>query len=687
MNGKIEDDDADFADAEMTNGANLHSPNSNQQQPEQSLYKSDSNDMGDEPFDEEMSDVPIDTADHGSSLPSPEELRHSLPQHRKGKFKYFCIAIVVALVVIACISLGAGVSNKKQQAKVNEPPPRQASLSQVIKYIAATGVSSKEDLQLGGSPQSLAANWIANIDGMNMALPSDKDGSSSEGYKYITRYVSGLLWYALNGADWKNQYGFLSQNDICFWNAPLPVMTTTGVDFQANGIYCDRETKEVTAVRLGYNKLTGSIPSEVTKLTTLTQLDVSGNKMRGSVGANVCKLKRLKALIVNYGGFIGTLPPCLSTLTDLEVLMTSNNYLGGRLPDLSKLTKLASVFLDDNKLTGTITTTFNKMTNLKFLFMQGNNFYGNIDDEFLKNAKNLSRLDMSNGNYTGQLPSHFFGMPNLQLLDLHGNRLSGSFPSNINKNTALQYISLQENLIKGPLHPSLVNLTRLFHLDVSNNTLTGPIPGRIGMLPLEYLFLANNKFAKGPIPPLFGLMTNITELSLKGTNRNGTIPAWLGTNMTKLKLLDLDNNSLNGNIPSELGRLTYLEFLLLNRNLGIKGALPSQMNKLSSLRSIFLDNTGLSGSLEPICKLQSLNAPETSGNLTRDFISADCGGNNPKVKCSCCDVCCSNTNPKCNQNYQVASIDPNWESSFQRASYSLGTDDANFENRVTERVP
>jgi Leucine-rich repeat (LRR) protein len=367
-------------------------------------------------------------------------------------------------------------------------------------------------------------------------------------------------------------------------------------------------------------------------------------------------------------------------MTNLEVVMLSNNYFNNHLPDVSKLTNLKTLLLDDNNFAGTVTTKFNSLTSLEYLFLQGNNFFGKIDANFLKDLSKLKRLDISSCNFTGEFPSHFFTMTDLELIDLHENHLTGTLPSNIATNTALKYLSLENNLIRGQLNPTLRNLTKLFHLDVSNNTMTGPITARLGQMPLSYLFLANNNFDAGPIPTMFGQLKNLTEISLKGTNRTGAIPAWIGTSWSKLRLLDLDNNHFNSTIPPELGLLTDLEFLLLNRNLGINGTMPTQLNKLSSLRSIFLDSTSLSGNLTAICSLPKLDQPGT-GNAAQDtneFVIADCGGKTPKVHCNCCDKCCAANQTGCNPNTAVASIDPNWETSFQRVDYNFGTNVTNF---------
>lgn len=250
-----EDHDLHFHDAEMPDGNGGGAADTNGAAAVADV-SFDSVDSAQEPVDGELSDVPIDFADHGASLPSAEELRHSLgptggKRCRCGGSRPLLWAVAAALAVIVLISIGAGVSRSNKGDAARAPPPRQSTVPQVVSYLAATGVSSQSDLKRGGSPQSLAVNWLANLDGKNLEVPKDGDGSTDEGYKYVTRYVLALLWYALEGSDWLNQFGFLSQNDMCYWNSPIPVTSASGVEFVPGGVYCERESLNVAAIHLG----------------------------------------------------------------------------------------------------------------------------------------------------------------------------------------------------------------------------------------------------------------------------------------------------------------------------------------------------------------------------------------------------------------------------------------------------
>ena len=189
------------------------------------------------------------------------------PVEQAGKSRK-CAAFFVLLVVIcAAIGIGVGIpvsrNNKKNQqhtADTNVDAPASNGTSQstpdlvkVIDYLVATGVSGRADFEGGATPQLRAANWIANLDSMNMTIPTG-NSSSPEGYQFLTRYTLGLLWFALKGYEWSNQFGFMSATDFCYWNSPIPQTTADGVVYLSGGVYCDSKTNFVSSIHLGKSR-------------------------------------------------------------------------------------------------------------------------------------------------------------------------------------------------------------------------------------------------------------------------------------------------------------------------------------------------------------------------------------------------------------------------------------------------
>ena len=121
------------------------------------------------------------------------------------------------------------------------------------------------------------------------------------------------------------------------WLTEAPVWEWYGVTADHNG--------RVTAIDLRNNQLSGEIPAELGKLTSLESLRLdsalrdrrSGNRRR------------------DINMLSGEIPAELGNLTGLETLNLSNNRLSGEIPAvLGKLTNLKGLYLSGNQLAGCI---------------------------------------------------------------------------------------------------------------------------------------------------------------------------------------------------------------------------------------------------------------------------------------------------------------------------------------------
>lgn len=148
---------------------------------------------------------------------------------------------------------------------------------------------------------------------------------------------------------------------------------------------------------------------------------------------------------------------------------------------------------------------------------------------------------------------------------------------------------------------------------------------------------------------------------MKLNKLTGTIPTDFAA-LTQLQVLDLDNNLFTGSIPAEIGGLTDLKTLMLNRNEGLTGNIPPTFAALSNLDILLLDGTSLSGTADVIC---------TEPTINTTFFSSDCAPPDPEITCSCCHLCCSDTNTTCNNFDWNVNLDGIWEYDFQRVVYKF----------------
>ncbi|XP_040986000.1 probable LRR receptor-like serine/threonine-protein kinase At1g74360 [Juglans microcarpa x Juglans regia] len=344
---------------------------------------------------------------------------------------------------------------------------------------------------------------------------------------------------------------------------------------------------QVKFLLLHGNSFTGGINSSgILKLPNILRIDLSRNMFSGSLPVEITHVSSLKFLILADNQFSGAIPPEFGNLSSLQALDLSFNRLTGSVPPtLGKLSSLLWLMLANNSLTGEIPPELGSCTSLLWLNLANNQLSGKIPPEltnigsnptptFESNKRESNRIiagsgeclamkrwipadyppfsfvytlltrkscrsiwDMLlQGNGLFQICARGSSVPTLQIsgyVQLSGNRLSGEIPEDIGK---MQNFSM-------------------LHLGI--NEFYGKLPSQIGQMPLVVLNVSRNKLS-GEIPKEIGDITCLQKLDLSFNNFSGTFPASLG-NLTSLNKFNISYNPLiSGTIPST-GQLATLE--------------------------------------------------------------------------------------------------------------------------------
>ncbi|CAI9100112.1 OLC1v1037042C2 [Oldenlandia corymbosa var. corymbosa] len=96
-------------------------------------------------------------------------------------------------------------------------------------------------------------------------------------------------------------------------------------------------------------KLSGSIPSSITKLTRLTFLRLKGNNLSGPIPTAIGNLNKLTFLDVSSNSLSGSIPASATKLTNLDAFHFENNNLCGAIPQGGKLQSFGTSPYDNNK--------------------------------------------------------------------------------------------------------------------------------------------------------------------------------------------------------------------------------------------------------------------------------------------------------------------------------------------------
>ena len=119
------------------------------------------------------------------------------------------------------------------------------------------------------------------------------------------------------------------------------------------GLEC-RQGK-VVSISLSGKSLSGTIPSAIGLLRTVSYLDLSSNSIRGSIPSTVGLLSQLNYLNVQQNELTGSLPATLGMLSLLETMALSYNAFTGSFPTpVGTWSNLKALYLSSTLLTGSL---------------------------------------------------------------------------------------------------------------------------------------------------------------------------------------------------------------------------------------------------------------------------------------------------------------------------------------------
>ena len=112
---------------------------------------------------------------------------------------------------------------------------------------------------------------------------------------------------------------------------------------------------EVVSLDLSGLSLTGTVPSSLGELSTLTSLDLSRNSLSKSLPTSLGDLSALVRLVLSQDSLTGSVPPELGQLSQLTYLNLAYNELTGPVAsELGQLSHLVSLNVSHNSLSGSL---------------------------------------------------------------------------------------------------------------------------------------------------------------------------------------------------------------------------------------------------------------------------------------------------------------------------------------------
>lgn len=246
---------------------------------------------------------------------------------------------------------------------------------------------------------------------------------------------------------------------------------------------------------MGGNRIYGSIPISISRLSSLALLNLSYNSISGGIPSEIGQLGELQELNLAANQLSGTIPKSLGNLQNLNLIDFSGNKLVGRIPTtFVNFQKLLSMDLSNNRLNETIPKEIFSLTSLSTLL--------NLSKNFL----------------SGTLPPEVGSLKGVVSIDLSNNRLQGSIPESIGDCKSLEELFMDNNMLSGFIPGTLGEVKALETLDLSLNQLSGSIPGNLQKLKaLQLLNLSFNNL-EGVVPSE-GIFRNLSRVHMEGNSK------------------------------------------------------------------------------------------------------------------------------------------------------------------------
>ncbi|MDP2061250.1 MAG: hypothetical protein Q8J97_16015, partial [Flavobacteriaceae bacterium] len=427
------------------------------------------------------------------------------------------------------------------------------------------------------------------------------------------------IYNALNGPNWNNKQGWLTDN----------VQDWKGVTLNAEG--------RVTKLNLTRNNLRGTIPTEIGNLIALRYLNLgndryvenwnNSNNLNGStLPVSMANLVNLEVLSLDQLQFYTELPDVFSGMVNLRELYLDQNYFtNAQLPagliNCSKLERLIFPYNNFSQLPN-----LTSLTNIQEIQAYRNRLtfedlepYASIsgfnysDQAQIGQPLGLNPEPGSTVSQTievgGEHNQYQWYMNDLPLEGQTSNTLqienvstanAGIYQLRVTNTIATQLTLYSEpialyqkelpiykaleafyNSTGGPNWNDKTNwlsnepFTSWFgiyqdnewnSLQLYNNNLVGQLPASMGDLTLfNGIYIGNNQQLTGSIPESIGNLTQLQSLQLYSNGLSGEIPSIIG-NLTNLWDLNLQNNRLSGSVPPTLADCSNLRYLYLSNN-------------------------------------------------------------------------------------------------------------------------
>lgn len=367
-----------------------------------------------------------------------------------------------------------------------------AGLRDVQAFLEA-GFSSRQLAALF-PPQSLVQQGLS-YQQLKKAGLRDQDLVETSHRQAVQRQALMALYNAAGGTQWMRRGNWGSRKPLSTWYGVTVQSARGGGAGGSGGAPTDGEGL-VLSIDLVDNNLRGYLPEEISLLTGLRRLRLTGNP-----GLNLTQLPQTLVRQVKESGVVTDFLPfatahrLLSSPFSSPVAATRSSSSSAPAPTSPLLTvKPEDSRLDERQALLELHRALQgpkwKVHTHWASSLPVDQWHGiRVNKEGY-----VTEIHLPSNNLRGSLPDAIGSLQHLRVLDLRLNQVSGFLPPGLAYCYQLTHLQLQANKLCGPLPTALGELTDLVLLDVRSNLLQGEADPEIfrNLSKLKYLGLHSN---------------------------------------------------------------------------------------------------------------------------------------------------------------------------------------------------
>lgn len=235
---------------------------------------------------------------------------------------------------------------------------------------------------------------------------------------------------------------------------------------------------------LHVNKLEGTIPPDlfmagrpINPSRVLTKLHLGWNLLTGTIPTEV-GISQWDGVLLNQNQLSGSLPNALFGATNLQFFILEGNQQVGALRILRAYSQFSLVtisffsYMIFSQIRGTVPPEISQLSSLAYINIGGTGISGSIPTE-VGLLSTLVELRLANTDVGGTIPEELYeSLSNLQVLDLSGSQLSGTISTSVGLWSGLIQLSIASNNFSGALPEEIGSLTNLRIITLNGNAFT-----------------------------------------------------------------------------------------------------------------------------------------------------------------------------------------------------------------------